>query len=206
MISALVTGYTTTFVLAAAIGAQSMYVLRQGIRREHVALTAGLLTLINFAILLAMVAGIGAVLLARPGILDVLRAGGALYLLGLTVMSLRSAFSPRGQSADITVARHGSTFTRRRVVRDIVAITLLNPQMWVDIALIAAIAASFGEGRWAFAAGGLLADASWYCLLALAARALAPFVRSVLTWRILDLVTAVVLAGVAVVVAAPLFS
>lgn len=87
------TGIATGLGLIVAIGAQNVFVLRQGIRREHVAVVVAVCVSADILLILLGTAGIGAITENAPWLLTALRWGGVGYLLWFAARSLRSAFS-----------------------------------------------------------------------------------------------------------------
>ncbi len=82
--------------LIVAIGAQNVFVLRQGIRREHVFAVAAVCAVSDAVLILAGVSGIGAVLTAVPWLVDVVRWAGAAFLAGYAVLAAKRAVRPSG--------------------------------------------------------------------------------------------------------------
>ena len=80
MNSPLIVGFLASFTLIAAIGAQNAFVLRQGIRREHVLPVVALCTVSDIAPISAGIAGVGALINAHPAAVNVANFGGALFL------------------------------------------------------------------------------------------------------------------------------
>lgn len=123
MLTALLTGLLTCMAIIVAIGPQSAWLLRQGLRRDHV-LVAVLCCLLGDALLLSLgTAGVGVVLDYAPWLLDVLRWGGVAYLLWFAFTSFRSAFRPNRDTSTIDVteevtAREANTGSLVRVQMD----------------------------------------------------------------------------------------
>ena len=95
-ISSLLAGLGLGFSLIIAIGAQNLFVLRQGIRREHVFAVAAICAFSDLALIVVGVSGIGAVLQAVPWLVDVIRWAGAAFLVGYGLLAARRAIRPRG--------------------------------------------------------------------------------------------------------------
>jgi L-lysine exporter family protein LysE/ArgO len=95
-ISSLLAGLGLGFSLIVAIGAQNLFVLRQGIRREHVFAVAAICALSDLALIIVGVSGIGAVLEAVPWLVDVIRWAGAAFLVGYGLLAARRAIRPSG--------------------------------------------------------------------------------------------------------------
>lgn len=180
--------------LIVAIGAQNSFVLRQGLRREHVGAVVAVCAVSDAALITAGVAGAGAVLSAAPAALGVVRVAGALFLLGYAALAVRRALRPGvldpGGGAP---ARLGPT------VATTVALTWLNPHVYLDtVVLLGSVAATHGGARWWFAGGAVLASAAWFTALGLGARALRPLFARPVAWRVLDAAVAAVMTGLAI--------
>ncbi|MBD7956171.1 amino acid transporter [Microbacterium sp. Sa4CUA7] len=96
MLSSVVAGFALGLSLIVAIGAQNLFVLRQGVRLEHVAAVATVCAVSDAALIAAGVSGLGAVLQAAPWLVDVVRWAGAVFLLGYAALAARRAWRPSG--------------------------------------------------------------------------------------------------------------
>ncbi len=192
MLSTALAGVLTGLTLIVAIGAQNAFVLRQGIRREHL-LPVVLICIAVDALLIGLgTAGVGALVGAHPDLVRVVTWAGAAYLLGYGVLALRRASRPEGLEAT-TGASRGS------VVLTTLAITFLNPHVYLDtVLMLGSIANGFGEERWTFAAGAMVGSVVWFTALGLGARALAAPLSRPATWRALDGIIGVTMIGLAV--------
>lgn len=199
-----VSGLATGLSLIVAIGAQNAFILRQGIRREHVGITV-LICLVSDAVLIfAGVAGLGALLAVAPWFIDVARIGGAAFLLVYAFFAARRAISPRGMETNTAMA----PTPRRSAALTALALTWLNPHVYLDtVILLGSIAAAQGDtGRWVFGAGAALASILWFIGLGFGARYLRGFFASPRSWRILDAVIASLMALLAASLLLPLFA
>lgn len=188
-------GFLTGLSLIVAIGAQNAFVLRQGIRREHVGAVALLCSAADAALILCGVTGIGTIVERAPVVLDVVRWAGAAFLLGYAVLALRRALRP----GELHAATGGARVGLRPVLTTAAALTFLNPHVYLDtVLLLGSIANQHGDdGRWVFAAGAVLGSFVWFFGLAYGARRLAPLFARPAAWRVLDGVIAVVMAAIA---------
>ena len=188
----LAAGFLTGLGLIVAIGAQNAYLLRQGLRRASVAPLVVFCTLADALLAGLAVLGIGAVVTAWPGFLDVARWGGGLFVIGYGLHAAWRAVHP----GDVLVAEGAAVGSVRRSLSTMAALTFLNPHVYLDITLVGSIANTHGEdGRWWFYAGMVTASAMWFSSLGFGARRLAPFFARPRAWQALD-------AGIAVVMVA----
>jgi L-lysine exporter family protein LysE/ArgO len=189
MSSPLILGFIASFTLIAAIGAQNAFVLRQGIRREHVLPVVALCTVSDIVLISAGIAGVGALISAHPSALNIAKFGGALFLVGYGLMAARRAWRPSSLTpAESAPAR------LLDVLLTCAAMTFLNPHVYLDtVVLLGALANEHRDERWLFGVGAVTASAVWFVSLGLGARRLAGLFATPLTWRILDGLIAVVM-------------
>nr|WP_090277657.1 LysE/ArgO family amino acid transporter [Mycolicibacterium komanii] len=191
MTSPLVVGFLASFALIAAIGAQNAFVLRQGIRGEHVLAVAAVCTASDVVLIAAGIAGFGVVISAHPGAADVARFGGAAFLIGYGALAALRALRP---SALMPSEKGPARLLE--VLVTCLALTWLNPHVYLDtVVLLGALANEHRDGRWLFGVGAVTASAIWFFSLGLGARRLAGWFATPTTWRILDGVIAVAMVG-----------
>lgn len=194
MSSPLILGFIASFTLIAAIGAQNAFVLRQGIRREHVLPVVAMCTVSDIVLISAGIAGVGALIGAHPSALNIAKFGGALFLVGYGLLAARRAWRPSSLSP--------SEKAPARLIEVLVtcaALTFLNPHVYLDtVVLLGALANEHRDERWLFGVGAVTASAVWFTGLGFGARRLAGLFASPLTWRILDGLIAVMMIGLGV--------
>lgn len=194
MASPVFIGFLTTMALIAAIGAQNAFVLRQGIRGEHVVPVIALCTVSDLILIAAGIAGVGAVITAHPTAVTVAKIGGAAFLIGYGVLAARRALRPS--------VLNPSEETPARLVEVLftaAALTWLNPHVYLDtVVLLGSLANEHQEQRWLFGAGAVAASALWFTGLGLGARKLAGLFANPSTWRVLDAIIAVVMVALGV--------
>jgi L-lysine exporter family protein LysE/ArgO len=191
MSSPLLIGFLASFTLIAAIGAQNAFVLRQGIRREHVLPVVAVCTVSDIVLISAGIAGFGALISAHPNVVDIAKFGGAAFLIGYGLLAARRALRPSALTP--------SESAPARLVEVIVtclALTFLNPHVYLDtVVLLGALANEHRDDRWMFGIGAVTASAVWFVSLGLGARRLAGLFATPSTWRILDSLIAVMMIG-----------
>ena len=188
------TGLASGLALIVAIGAQNTFVLRQGIRRQHV-LPVALLCIAADALLISLgIAGLGALLRSHPAWIDIARQAGALFLLAYAGHAFRRALIGQ-QSLD----EAGEGATLRVALLSCLGFTFLNPHTYLDtVVLLGALGNQQGEeGRWLFGAGAITASLLWFFALAYGARLLSPLFRRPVAWRVLDSLIALTLLTLA---------
>ena len=206
--AAFLAGLAICLGLIISIGAQNSYVLRQGIRREHVGAIVIACIASEIVLQTAGVAGVGVLVTHVPWLDGVARWAGAIFLVGYAFVCARRAWRGGGSlvAAPDAVEASGAggvavrqRTSRRTAVLTILALTWLNPHALIETTLVmGSIAATHGDARWSFLVGGLVASAIWFVGFGYGARFLAPVMRTERAWRILDAAIAVVMLGIAV--------
>jgi L-lysine exporter family protein LysE/ArgO len=192
---AVASGLALGLGLIVAIGAQNAFVLRQGLRLEHVAAVVAVCAVSDLALIVAGVLGAGAALERVPWLVPVVCFAGAAFLLVYGVMAARRALRPNALLPNSAGARTGLAAT----VGAGLALTWLNPHVYLDtVVLLGSMASTYGEHRWQFAAGAGVGSIAWFTGLGFGARLLRPVFARPAAWRVLDGVIAVVMTGLAV--------
>lgn len=187
----LLTGLATGLSLIVAIGAQNAYVLRTGLARSHVTAVVGICIGADVLLIIAGVAGVGALVARMPEALTALRWIGAAYLIWYGVRSLLAA----RQAHTLSAAQESA----RSVVLTILALTFLNPHVYLDTVLMLGNLANVHgpTGRWWFAAGACLASLLWFTGLGYGARSASRWASSPHVWRVLDVLIGLTMFAVA---------
>ena len=195
MTSPLLLGFATGMALIVAIGAQNAFVLRQGIRREHVLAVVAVCTLSDLALIAAGVAGFGALVTAYPDVVTLTKFGGAAFLIGYGLLAAMRACRPTTglKATDSAPARMVS------VMLTCLAFTWLNPQVYLDtVVLLGTLANQLRSGRWLFGAGAVAASAAWFTTLGFGTRRLHGLFARPTAWRVLEGLIATTMIGLAV--------
>ena len=186
-------GLLVAFGLIMAIGTQNAFVLAQSLRREHHLPVAAFCVICDALLVAAGVFGLATILAQSPILLGVARWGGAVFLLWYGTQALRRAFSASSleQSAGQTAR------SLRAVMLSALAVTLLNPHVYLDTVLLIGSLGAQQSVPGAYVVGAASASLLWFFTLALGAAWLAPWLARPATWRILDLLVAAMMFSVA---------
>ena len=194
MFNVALTGLLTGLALIVAVGAQNAFLLRQGIRGEHV-LPVVLTCLVSDVVAItAGVAGLGVVLERWPAVFPLAQVLGGLYLIACGVDAAMRAWRPCRLGTG-----EGTALTPARAVLLTLALTWLNPHFYLDaVLMLGTVANSFGTDRWWFLGGTLTASVLWFFGLGYGARLLAGLFARPAAWRVLDSAIAVVMGTLGV--------
>lgn len=184
MFNAFASGFAISAALIVAIGSQNAFVLRQGLRREHVGPVVLFCALADLCLMAAGVAGLGAALQQMPRLATALALGGTLFLGFYGIAALRRASQPAGLVAE----RAGAGFSLGGTLARAAGFTLLNPHVYLDtVLLVGTLGAAQPAGAAVpFVAGAGLASATWFTALGYGGRLLAPIFARPGAWRVLD--------------------
>lgn len=185
LLAAAAAGFVSGAGLIIAIGAQNAFVLRQGLQRSHVGLVVAVCALSDILLILLGIAGMGALVLGWPPLLQVLRLGGAAFLAWYGLRAAQRAWRGAGALAPEQGSREQSW---RRVLLACLAFTFLNPHVYLDtVVLLGSLSTRYpGMAQWAFGLGACTASVVWFSSLGFGARLLQPVFRNPLAWRVLD--------------------
>ncbi len=195
--AAWLSGAGTGIGLFAVVGAQSAFILRQGILRQHVIPVIATCFAIDAAFIFASVAGLRTLTSQLPWLTTVLLWGGVAFLVWYALQSARRAVAGGGGMQLDDSAQS----SRRAAMMAAAGFSVINPHFWLDMVVIGSIADNFGHARMAFAAGVVTASALWLTAQGLGARLLTPLFHKPGTWRVLDGTIAVILSMLALTLA-----
>lgn len=187
--------------LIMAIGAQNVFVLRQGLLRQHVGLVVVICAVSDAALIALGVSGIGLAVTSMPWLTTAARWGGAAFLLGYGLVAARRAWRPRTTGLHADGHEHAAA-PLRSVALTCLALTWLNPHVYLDtVFLLGTVAATHGDGRWMFAWGAMVGSVIWFTSLGYGARLLSSLLARPSAWRVLDGGIAVVMVALAAMLA-----
>lgn len=193
MPSAFLPGFALGFSLILAIGAQNAFVLRQGLRKEHVFWICMTCAVSDAVLIAAGVAGAGALSQSAPWFGTAMRIGGAGFLIWYGARSFWSAW--HGMSAmDLS---QSTPEPLGKTLAIVLALTWLNPHVYLDtVVLIGSISAQYDD-RLGFALGAMTSSVVFFFLLGYGAAFLAPMFQRPSAWRVLDATIGLVMWGIA---------
>ncbi|WP_368184413.1 LysE/ArgO family amino acid transporter [Aestuariibius sp. HNIBRBA575] len=187
-------GAAISVSLIFAIGAQNAFVLRQGLRREHV-LPLVLFSAVSDALLItAGIAGMGSLSQAFPLFETVMRWGGAAFLFWYGATNFKSAW--RGGAS--LKSGQGEGMSRKTALLTLAALTWLNPHVYLDtVVLIGSLSAQY-DSQFHFGIGAALGSLGFFFCLGYGARYLSPLFAQERSWQILDTLIGLMMWGIAI--------
>ncbi|GAK24508.1 lysine efflux permease [Vibrio sp. JCM 19052] len=196
----LLQGFGLGATMIIPIGAQNAYVLNQGIKRQHHLTTATICSILDMIFISLGIFGGGAILSQNEILLTSVTLGGIAFLSVYGLLSLKSAFKPAdaSESKGEVVARG-----RRTVILGALAVTVLNPHLYLDtVVILGSIGGQFeGNDRIAFAMGTIMASFVWFYTLSLGAAKLGPTLSKPKVKKGIDIVVAAMMFTIAFVLA-----
>ncbi len=178
-----VPGFFLGLSLIVAIGAQNAFVLRQGLRQEHVFLICLTCAASDALLITAGVTGFAVVSQMMPWAEPLLRYGGAAFLL---VYGLRSFMVAFRSDAALAPSQEG-VGSLSKALLTCLALTWLNPHVYLDtMVFLGSISAGYGENKAAFGIGAVTASFFFFFSFGYGARLLRPLFAKPTAWRILE--------------------
>jgi L-lysine exporter family protein LysE/ArgO len=198
MFEAALHGYLVAVSLILAIGAQNAFVLRQGLRREHVAAVVAVCAVSDAVLIAVGVAGFGAVSGAVPWIGTAMRWGGVVFLLAYGALRFVAA-SKGGEALRPTP---GASAPLGRVVLTCLLLTWANPHVYLDtVVLIGSISAQYAPHTLAFGIAAAAGSFSFFAALGFGARLLGPLFANSRAWVVLEIVVGATMWAIAATLA-----
>lgn len=198
MLASFTAGYATGLSLIAAIGAQNAFVLRQGLRREHVGPVVAACALSDALLILAGVTGMGAVETVLPGASTFMRWLGVAFLIVYGALRFRAAL----KGGEALRPAQGQKAPLKSVLLTCLLLTWANPHVYLDtLVLIGALSAAQGPGALAFGWGAMLASFTFFAALGYGARLLAPLFARERAWVWLEIAVALTMWTIAATLA-----
>ncbi|MGR3839564.1 MAG: LysE/ArgO family amino acid transporter [Cognatishimia sp.] len=180
--TSLFAGFALGLSLILAIGAQNSFVLRQGLKGEFVLPVVLTCAISDAVLIVAGVAGFGALVEAAPVVVDVARWGGAAFLVVYGALNFRSAYRGGGSLE----SEKGDTPMLAKAIGTVLVLTWANPHVYLDtVVLLGGISAQYQDPR-LFGLGAVISSFFFFFSLGYGASLLRGFFASPLSWRILD--------------------
>jgi L-lysine exporter family protein LysE/ArgO len=182
------------------IGAQNAFVIRTGVQGRHVLLTVAACIVVDIVLIALGVAGFGALIEDSPRLLALCKFGGAAFLLWYGLRCLASSWRGGAAPAIATPGQHGAA---RKALGAVLAMSLLNPHVYLDtVVLLGAVGSSMALGeRHAFAAGAMTASLLWFSMLGWLARRYAGVLGRPQVWRGVEAATGLIMLAMALTLA-----
>jgi len=191
---ALLFGFSLGFSLILAIGAQNAFVLKQGLRDEHVLLVCFICALSDALLILIGVSGFHVLVASFPALVDIARLGGATFLFIYGLISFYNAFRVQ-EGLQPSEIKSNSAW---QSVLTCLAFTWLNPHVYLDtVVLLGSVSTQFSEQLGWFAAGAMSSSFVFFFALGYGARLLRPVFAKARAWRILDFLIGCIMWAIA---------
>lgn len=198
MYEAAFAGFRLGLGLILAIGAQNAFVLRQGLRREHVFATSLFCALSDAALITLGVSGFSLASSALPWLAPALRWGGVAFLAWYGLRSFRAAVT----GANSLKAEEAGETSLPRTLAVVAALTWLNPHVYLDtVVLLGSVSAQYPGRSLAFGLGAVSSSYLFFFSLGYGARLLQPLFARPGAWVILDSLVGVLMWSLALGIA-----
>jgi len=187
---AFISGFGLSFSLILAIGAQNAFVLKQGIKKEHVFLVCFICGLSDAILIFAGVLGFGYLIEQFPSLQTFAKYGGFAFLF---VYGIRSFYSAWKMSHELKPEGITPSSTMKTILLTL-AFTWLNPHVYLDtVILVGSVSTKFGELSTLFGIGAMSASFTFFFSLGYGARILAPLFNKPISWKILEILIGIIM-------------
>jgi L-lysine exporter family protein LysE/ArgO len=182
--TALIAGFSLGFGLILAIGAQNAFVLKQGIRNQHVFWICLCCACSDAALIVAGVGGFASLMALYPWVDPLTRYAGALFLLVYALLSFKDAIFDDA-SMDYSGDEQPQSLLAALLI--CLAFTWLNPHVYLDtVVLIGSVSTQYaGQQTW-FTLGAVISSFVFFFALGYGARYLGPLFAKPRAWRYLN--------------------
>ncbi|OYY05345.1 MAG: amino acid transporter [Acidocella sp. 35-58-6] len=192
--SAFIPGLSLGLSLIIAIGAQNAFVLRQGLRKEHVFAVCLVCATSDAILIAAGVAGFGQIIAKLPWLEPVMRYGGAAFLI---IYAIRTFISAGRHNAGLSPL-DGPVSSFKKTLLTVIGFTWLNPHVYLDtVVLLGSVSTQYSGHKLAFALGAMSGSVLFFFSLGYGAHYLRPLFASPASWRVLDIVIGCIMVSVA---------
>ena len=175
-------GFLLGLSLIIAIGSQNAFVLKQGLKREHIFFVCLFCALSDAILISAGVGGFGAVTARYPHIVDVAKFAGVVFLLGY---GLQSLYASVRLSQALTVEGQVVSSLKKALLLCF-GFTWLNPHVYLDTLVLVGMVSTGASSKVVFAAGAISASFFFFFALGYGARLLKPLFAKPKAWNVLD--------------------
>lgn len=195
MFLTLLKGFGTSGSLIVAIGAQNAFVIRQGMLRRHLLVTALLCSVIDALLILLGVLGFGQLISAYPLSIALSKYFAIIFLFFYGVFSLKSSLNPKG----LENRKEQELPSVKKTIYLLLAFSLLNPHVYLDtVILLGSIASQQPPNEQIyFTLGAISASFLWFFAITYGSYFLAPFLSKQSSWRMIDALIALTMWGIA---------
>ncbi|MDO5767995.1 MAG: LysE/ArgO family amino acid transporter [Psychrobacter sp.] len=175
-------GFAVSFSLILAIGSQNAFVLKQGLKREHVFIICLFCAITDALLISAGVAGFGAVTARYPKAIEWAKMAGVVFLL---VYGVQSLYASMTQSHAMSTEGQATSSLKKALLL-CMGFTWLNPHVYLDTLVLIGMVSTKAESKLAFIMGAVTASALFFFSLGYGARLLSPLFAKPKAWNILD--------------------
>ena len=180
--------------LCVAIGAQNAFVLKQGLKQQHVFAVFLVCSISDSVLIMCGVNGFAQIVEKYPLAIQVAKYLGASFLLVYGLQHFISAI--KGNHSLKPSDEHQESLLR--VILICLAFTWLNPHVYLDtVVLIGAISLQYSQTKFYFALGAMTASWLFFYSLAFGAKLLLPYLQHPRSWKILDNIIAIIMLTIA---------
>ncbi len=177
-----ISGLGLGFSLILAIGSQNAFVLKQGLKQEHVFAICLFCAISDALLISAGVAGFGAVTAKYPNVVTIAKVAGAVFLL---VYGLQSLYASVAKSHAMS-SDSQSVSSLKKALLLCFGFTWLNPHVYLDTLVLVGMVSTGASNKLLFTLGAITASFVFFFSLGYGAKRLSPLFTNPKAWNVLD--------------------
>ncbi len=193
MITDYFSGLGLGFSLILAIGSQNAFVLKQGLKQQHVFAICLFCAISDALLITAGVAGFAKVTAQYPDLVQFAKLAGACFLLIYGLQSLYASVRKNHAMSDNSQV----VASLKKSLLLCFGFTWLNPHVYLDTLVLVGMVSTGASSKIAFAIGAISASFVFFFSLGYGARLLSPLFTKPKTWNILDACVGLLMIGLA---------
>ena len=192
--SSYLSGFLLGLSFILAIGAQNAFVLKQGLKKQHIFLVCSICAISDALLITLGVSGFGEIVSRLPSIETIARYGGAIFLFLYAIKSFISSFTKVHALSPANEVTESVT----KIIMMCLAFTWLNPHVYLDtVVLLGAISTKYEATKFLFGFGAVSASFIFFFALGYGAKVLLPLFQKPISWKILEFMIGVVMLSIA---------
>lgn len=181
--------------LIMALGPQNIFLIKQGARRNHAALSTVICFICDAILVGASMVGLHELFMNHPNLQTGMIWLGSAFLFYYAIKTLKSAFSPK----ETAIASLHQPHNRTQIILFALGFSLLNPHAIIDtLVIIGSGSSQFPDNELTFVSGVIFASLLWFGSLFFTTRYFANILTKSNVWQFIEICSGVLMAFIGI--------